>query len=143
MNTKSREQFRPSFTLAELKEILTSLQEGSAIYNKLAAYIFKISVGAKAASFIAQPKVTILDSLGGSLHQSQSNENVGGRFEENISRLRNKATQLPETLTNEDKLELYSTRFISDLESDKLTPEELEEAKKLELEKYGMNIVFI
>ena len=129
--SRKYEQYRPSFTLAELKEVVSALPQNSALRNKLALYIAKINFGIKAPAYIAEGKQTVEESLG----FTPPVKDTGAKSY--MERLQAKASLSQDILSPEERFNLLAGKAA---EGEVLTPEEKEEGQRLEQELYGMDM---
>ena len=129
--SRKYEQYRPSFTLAELKEVVSALPQNSALRNKLALYIAKINFGIKAPAYITEGKQTVEESLG----FTPPVKDTGAKSY--MERLQAKASLSQDILSPEERFNLLAGKAA---EGKVLTPEEIEEGKRLEQELYGMDM---
>lgn len=132
---KRQEQYRPSFTLAELLELLEYIPAKSALKTKLTIYVAKVSVGLNAAAYISEPKQSLEDKLGFS-PVSPVSGGVAKNAEAYMQKLQIKQQIAPESLTPEDRFNILAQKAISG----EITAEERIEGSQLEQELYGMDM---
>lgn len=134
---RKQEQYRPSFSLAELDKLLSYIPESSPLYSKLKVYLLKVNVGLNCAAYIKtgeQEKRTLAAQVG-----LEADPALGEDHLENQRLLRNKldtqARLAPQLMSDEDRLEYLAQRSVEEI----ATPEEIEEGRALELKIHGMS----
>lgn len=130
-----QEQFRPSLTLAEIKQICDSLhctEPGSKLFHKLAVYYAKVNLGLNPPAYISTVKQTLEQKLGLDSEATQSTD----RAAQYQARLQQKQELAPATLSKEERFNLLAAKAFAG----SITDEELVEGRALEQELYGMDM---